>query len=1779
MSSPPLDPSLPTPTANPPPASSGNSPLTPGLSSTSIAPLTSATSATLTIGTTIRLTEKTLSLSSWPKDLTLNINKSNWRLWSLHAELLANRQGFTAYLDGTLLRPDDPEAAWIWTQNDKALQGFILAYVSPSDLTLVRGLPSSHAMYEALRKRHEKRGPFAQLLLLKKFLDIRFESGIPFERTINELKDLHTRISDMGPVDGDKLLIFGFLHALGSRYVHLQSAIQRESNSPGFDSLTVEALIEAEQNLAHNHDPPSHHIALAANPTRLPRTPCGTCNRLNHSTDFCISPGGKLAGKTIEEARTLQAAHRLAHPRPRPTRDPLIPSPQHALVANQPSPNVQTITVNGAQYTLITPSPAPSPSPSPTPSLPSNDPSWPSDNTAYISVQPNDDPSWLSGSPTYSPTTTPNPSVSFQHRAYLAHANFPSSASIMEVAGYDPPTPHSLSPHYVSFDWSAPSPAAFAATPICALESGMSFIFDSGASCHISPVRSDFKTFRSISSVPVTGLGGSAVYAVGCGSVEIIMAAGLKLTLHDVLYIPSSDVRLVSVHSLNAAGRYTSHFDSDSCWVTDLSGSVIARGLVLPQRNLYVFPSLSMTPPGSVPSSVSVSAHVAQRVPTVETWHRRLGHCNHRTIVDMARTKVVEGMHINLSYSPPKCNACILGKQTRSSVPKVREGIRALRPLERVFLDLCGPMFVTSRTGRRYSMNIVDDYSNFVWSLPLRTKDEALIVLRDWLAAVENQSGFRLTYLITDNGELASNSMSSFCSQRGITHLFTAPYTSAHNGRAERLHRTLSDKTRAMRLACKAPPSMWDEFCATAAFLTNLTSSSALNGKTPYELWYRRIPCISHLREIGCRAYALIHSHNPKLLPRSVPCIMIGYGTRSKAYRLWDPSSNRIFDSFHVSFIEHLDAEPTPLHPNTVLGSDTADAPGSWNFHSHTPPSAYPRPHSPSSNPPTPDSPPSLPFTHFVPYSVPPLPLPPSPTPPLNRLHTVHTPALRNSNPLSDPVYQRNLTNTITHQHNTNTVNQQHSTNTVNQQHNTDTVNQKHNTNTVNQQHDTNTVFQQLPINTANHHHNISTDSNLQRSAPLDNAHYDTASLDRSYTDADNASRQPHTSQIPPSPPSLSSPHESLPHPPLTITIPPVPPPRRSSRIPISSNRTLTNDGLLPSSRLHAIKQDIAASTAHRLPSVNPPTVSLAQAFLAEYSPVRESHDLFPLSLSPSIYAYSVDHALLSLSDGTVVPAPESDSDDDPLWSKALASPEREYWIAGARDEIRSLEDLRVFVLVPRSAVPRGQRPLQGKLVCKRKRDDSGNVIRYKVRYVAKGYTQRYGVDYDKTTAPTARLESFRSILHIGASLDWDIQQYDIKTAFLHGVLPDTETMFMEQPPGFESPGKETWVMRLMKSIYGMKQASRVWNRTFDAAVRQWGFLRVPCEWCVYHRTTPQGTVIFAVHVDDIISIASTAEANNNFKVQLNETWKISDLGEAKFALGIAITRDRSKRTIGLSQTALIDRVTTEFGQTNSHHVDTPMIAGLQLTRPDKNMPVPASTTSWMEKTPYRALIGSLNYIAVGTRPDIAYAVGRLASFLDCYRPEHWEAAVRVVRYLKGTRLLSLQLGGLAPITLLGHSDSDYANCPDTSRSIGGYCFSLGGGAISWASRKQKTVADSSCYAEYIALHEASHEVVFLRELLANLTSAPPPPTIIYCDNDAASILTEDHVWHARVKHIRVKYHYIRELVTNKEVLVQRVRSLDNTADILTKPLNRSDFTRLRHYLGLRFPPDADAAT
>ena len=283
------------------------------------------------------------------------------------------------------------------------------------------------------------------------------------------------------------------------------------------------------------------------------------------------------------------------------------------------------------------------------------------------------------------------------------------------------------------------------------------------------------------------------------------------------------------------------------------------------------------------------------------------------------------------------------------------------------------------------------------------------------------------------------------------------------------------------------------------------------------------------------------------------------------------------------------------------------------------------------------------------------------------------------------------------------------------------------------------------------------------------------------------------------------------------------------------------------------------------------------------------------------------------------------DTEDPRSFREAMTSPEHQLWEDACKEEFESLKDLRVFTLIPPTDVPPDRKVLCGKWVLLVKRNKEGKPVQYKARYVFWGCGQIPGRNYNHTTSPTACLESFRILLHLAGSLDWDIRQFDIKTAFLHGLLDEDEFQFMEQPEGFKEPEKEDWVWRVEKGLYGMHQAGRVWNRALnEAMVSDWGFTRLPCEYCVYYRQDEHGTVITAVHVDDYLSIASSRSANDRFREQLLQKWKISE-SKAEFHLGIAIHREPSTCSIYILQTAMIDAVIADFCPPNSRPIATSM--------------------------------------------------------------------------------------------------------------------------------------------------------------------------------------------------------------------------------------------------------------
>lgn len=670
----------------------------------------------------------------------------------------------------------------------------------------------------------------------------------------------------MGHLSDDDIICMLILNAMNKDFGPLQHSISSLSHSTTFTSAQMGDRVRDEAaficrcvDAGQSANPyslssptPSSAFTAISSCARSPRPVCANCKKDTHGTDYCIAPNGKMAGRTIKEARAARLTARdkqTPHVQTAHVASPTIPSP-----VSSSSSNSDTIFLNGKLYTPV-------------------EPSWSS--TSAVSSA-------------HIAEVTSSDSIDFPYHAFVAFSDSAMSASSPNL-------------FFRSSDGTLP------------------FIIDSGASCHISPFLSDFKSIRPIKAHPITGLGDQSVTAVGIGSIELSTPLG-TLSLHDALYVPASSARLLSVFLLGESNFNTHFYPREGhCFISDSNNCVVARGSALPDCKLFMLSSFSV-PIHSHPHFSST--HYTSRLPDVDCWHKCLGHCGPRTVLDMARSHAVEGMRISSTSPVPKCPHCIIGKQTRSSVPKMREGARATRQLERVFLDLTGPMSLPSRTGCLYLMNIIDDYSSFSWSIPLRSKAEAAPLLKQWLTAMEVQTPHHLSSFVTDNGELASLQIQDWCSSKGILHLFTAPYTLAQNGHAERLHCTLLDKAQAMKSACNAPTDMWDEFCATAVYLTNLTGSTANDGKTPSELWHGVKPSVAHLCEIGCQAFALIPNHNPKINHRSLPCMLIGYAPNSKAYHLWDTSSNRIFNSYHVSFIEsHERPQDSPVSDASTKSS------------------------------------------------------------------------------------------------------------------------------------------------------------------------------------------------------------------------------------------------------------------------------------------------------------------------------------------------------------------------------------------------------------------------------------------------------------------------------------------------------------------------------------------------------------------------------------------------------------------------------------------------------------------------------------------------------------------------------------------------------------------------------------------------------------------------------------------------------------------------------------------
>ncbi|KAK1651800.1 hypothetical protein QYE76_069605, partial [Lolium multiflorum] len=522
-------------------------------------------------------------------------------------------------------------------------------------------------------------------------------------------------------------------------------------------------------------------------------------------------------------------------------------------------------------------------------------------------------------------------------------------------------------------------------------------------------------------------------------------------------------------------------------------------------------------------------------------------------------------------------------------------------------------------------------------------------------------------------------------------------------------------------------------------------------------------------------------------------------------------------------------------------------------------------------------------------------------------------------------------------------------------------------------------------------------------------------------------------------------------------------------------------------------------------------------------------------------------------------------NDEDPAtYEEAMMSPDSNKWQEAMKSEMGSMYDNKVWTLVD---LPDSRKAVENKWIFKRKTDADGNITVYKARLVAKGFRQIQGVDYDETFSPVAKLKSVRILLAIAAFFDYEIWQMDVKTAFLNGDIE--EELYMVQPKGFVDPKNADKVCKLQRSIYGLKQASRSWNRRFDKVIKDFGFIQCHGEACIYKKVSGSSVAFLILYVDDILLIGNDIELLSSVKGYLNNSFSMKDLGEASYILGIKIYRDRSRRLIGLSQSTYLDKILKKFRMDESKKGFLPMLPGKVLSKTQG--PATAEERERMSQIPYASAVGSIMYAMLCTRPDIAHAVSLTSRYQSDPGMEHWTAVKNILKYLKRTKDMFLCYGGDQELVVTSYTDASWNTDPDDSKSQSGYVFILNGAAVSWASSKQCTVAKSSTESEYIAASEASSEAVWMKRFIVELGVVPSAldPFVIYCDNMGAIANAQEPRSHKRLKHIKLRYHSIREYIEDGEVKICKVHTDLNVADPLTKALPRAKHDQHQNAMGV----------
>lgn len=498
-------------------------------------------------------------------------------------------------------------------------------------------------------------------------------------------------------------------------------------------------------------------------------------------------------------------------------------------------------------------------------------------------------------------------------------------------------------------------------------------------------------------------------------------------------------------------------------------------------------------------------------------------------------------------------------------------------------------------------------------------------------------------------------------------------------------------------------------------------------------------------------------------------------------------------------------------------------------------------------------------------------------------------------------------------------------------------------------------------------------------------------------------------------------------------------------------------------------------------------------------------------------------------------------------------------WETAIQSELDALNKSGTWKIIKR---PAGVKTIDSRWVFRQK-ENNGEVLK-KARLVARGYQQS---EYDsiEVYSPVARLLSVRVLLSLCIESDLFVSQLDVKCAFLNGDLP--EPVFMEIPDGVKvnCKPKSEYICKLVKSLYGLREAPKCWYEKLHFHLLDLGFKRSQSDPCLYFNKN----IYLLLHVDDIMLFSKCNQKLRIFKQKLMSQFDMHDLSpkcQENFSLTfLGLVIEKSKNQLFLSQKELIRKILNKFNMKECKISNIPI-------QPRLNLKINDVSNLQNSNLPYRELIGFLMYLMLGTRPDLSYSIYFFSRFQNCYTQEHYTYLKNVLRYLKSTEDFGIKFE--KSVTQESHNiisafaDADYANDQNDRKSISGFGIKIYNNFVFWKSKKQATVSLSSSEAEYISLSDCTTECLFVGQLLSEILDQNVFPVSIYEDNQSC-IKMSNTLETKRSKHIDVKHHFVRQCVNDNKIKLFYVPTSDQIADIFTKPLAAPKFKNFRDKLNV----------